>query len=142
MCEGIEFVEDIASLEGIESVQDFVIEKISLEQYLEQFDPKIQDILRRAYGDHLETMPQAFDGLKIEPQEFMERLLNIRLTRSQELILKRVGITTGIPVSTQEVADEFGCTVERVRAIELRFMRRREFIRRRRMRDFLDSIGL
>ena len=41
MCEGIEFVEDIASLEGIESVEDFVIEKISLEQYLEQFHPKI-----------------------------------------------------------------------------------------------------
>lgn len=53
----------------------------------------------------------------------LELLLKLKDVKSQKIILMRYGIATGLPMTPEEVANEFEMTRERVRQIESEFLR-------------------
>ena len=101
-----------------------IIEKITLEGYIKQFDPEIQAIFHNVYGKSLEAMPQDLLQSNLSMDRFLEGLLSMNSTRSQKMILMRLGFVTGKPMTLQEVAEVLGITRERIRQIESTFMRR------------------
>ena len=113
-----------------------IIEKITLEGYIKQFDPEIQDIFHNAYGKSLEAMPQNLLQSNLSMDRFLEGLLSLNSTRSQKIILMRFGFVNGKLMTLQEVADVLGITRERIRQIESMFMRR--FYSRMRRKKLID----
>lgn len=114
-----------------------IIEKITLEGYIKQFDPEIQNIFHNVYGRSLEAMPQNLLQSNLSMDRFMEGLLRLNGARSQKIILMRLGFVTGKPMTLQEVAEALGIKRERVRQIESMFMRRfRSHVRRRKLIDY------
>lgn len=114
-----------------------IIEKITLEGYIKQFDPEIQNIFHNVYGRSLEAMPQNLLQSNLSVDRFMEGLLSLNGARSQKIILMRLGFVTGKPMTLQEVAEALGIKRERVRQIESMFMRRfRSHVRRRKLIDY------
>lgn len=114
-----------------------IIEKITLEGYIKQFAPEIQDIFHNVYGKSLEAMPQNLLQSNLSMDRFMESLLSLNSTRSQKIVLMRLGFATGKPMTLQEVAEALGIKRERVRQIESMFMRRlRSHTRRKKLIDY------
>lgn len=101
-----------------------IIEKVTLEEHIKKFDPEIQNIFYDAYGSSLEAMPQNLLQSNVSMDRFLEVLLNLNNVRSQKIILMRIGFATGSTMTLQEVAEALGITRERVRQIEIMFIRR------------------
>ena len=105
-----------------EIFEDAILAKLSIEKYIKEFDPEIQQILYKSYGKNLEDLPKEFlnscDGI----EKILEQLLKLGNTTSQKIILMRFGIMIGTPMMLEEVAKELGITRERVRQIESRFL--------------------
>lgn len=114
-----------------------IIEKITLEGYIKQFDPEIQDIFKNVYGRSLEAMSQNLLQSNLSMDRFLEGLLSLNSVRSQKIILMRLGFVTGKPMTLQEVAEVLGITRERIRQIEIMFMRKfRSHVRRKKLIDY------
>lgn len=114
-----------------------IIERITLEEYIKQFDPEIQNIFHNVYGRSLEAMPQNLLQSNLSMDRFLEGLLSLNSTRSQKIILMRLGFVTGKAMTLQEVAEVLGITRERIRQIESTFMRRfRSHARRKKLIDY------
>lgn len=101
-----------------------IIGRITLETYISDFDPEIQNIFFNAYGKNLESMPEALLQTNISMELFLESLLKLTNTKAQMLILMRLGFVSGTPMTIQETAEELNITRERVRQIESSFLRR------------------
>lgn len=102
--------------------EDEIIEILTLEEYIEKFDPEIRNIFYNAYGKSLEAMPHNLLQLNLSMDRFLEGLLGLNNVRSQIIILMRFGFVTGSSMTLQEVAEALGITRERVRQIESMFM--------------------
>ena len=118
-----------------------IIEKITLEEYIKQFDSEIRHIFYNTYGKSLEAMPQNLLQSNLSMNRFLEGLLNLNNVRSQKIILMRFGFITGSTMTLEEVAKALGITRERVRQIESMFIRRfRSHVRRARsISDFYNK---
>lgn len=117
-----------------------IIEKITLEGYIKQFAPEIQDIFHNVYGKSLEAMPQNLLQSNLSMDRFMESLLSLSSTRAQKIVLMRLGFVTGKPMTLQEVAEILGIKREWVRQIESMFMRRfRSHVRRKKLIDYYQN---
>lgn len=117
-----------------------IIEKITLEGYIKQFDPEIQDIFHNVYGKSLEAMPQNLMQSNLSMDRFLERLLDMKNVRSQKIILMRLGFVTGLPMTLEEVAEALGLTRERIRQIESMFLRRvRPHARRMKLSEYYNK---
>ena len=101
-----------------------IIEKVTLEDYIKQFDPEIQNILYNTYGSSLEAMLQNMPQTNLSPDRFLERLLKMDNVRNQRIILMRFGFVTGSAMTLQEVAEALDIPRERVRQVESMFLRR------------------
>lgn len=121
--------------------EDEMIERLTLEEYIEKFDPEIRNIFYNAYGKSLEAIPQNLLQSNLSMDRFFEGLLKMNNVRSQKIILMRFGFVTGSPMALEEVAEELGITRERVRQIESMFMGRfRSHARRRKpISDFYNK---
>ena len=121
-----------------QTFEDAILDKIELEERLAALNPEIQTIFYDAYGEHLENIPLAFSHPNLQTEFLLERLSNLSSIKLQKVMLMRLGITTGTPMTLEEVANEFGTTRERIRQIESKFFkRRRPLTRRKRLKDFL-----
>ena len=118
--------------------EEEIIEKIILAEYISRFDPEIQTIFYDAYGKTLEAMPHTLLQSDLPMERFFEYLLMLKNPQSQRLILMRLGIVSGTPMTLQEIAEELGITRERVRQVENIFRRRMRPPARhtKRIRDF------
>ena len=117
-----------------------IIEKITLEGYIKQFDSEIQNIFYNVYGKSLEAIPQNLLQSNLSMDRFLEGLLSLNNVRSQKIILMRLGIVTGSTMTLQEVAEAFGITRERVRQIESIFIGRfRSHARRKRLNEYYNG---
>lgn len=117
-----------------------IIEKITLEGYIKQFDSEIQCIFYNVYGKSLEAIPQNLLQSNLSMDRFLEGLLSLNNVRSQKIILMRLGIVTGSTMTLQEVAEAFGITRERVRQIESMFIGRfRSNARRKRLNEYYNG---
>mgnify|MGYP003306600151 CR=1 FL=1 len=117
-----------------------IIEKITLEGYIKQFDSEIQNIFYNVYGKSLEAIPQNLLQSNLSMDRFLEGLLSLNNVRSQKIILMRLGIVTGSTMTLQEVAEAFGITRERVRQIESMFIGRfRSHARRKRLNEYYNG---
>ena len=117
-----------------------IIEKITLEGYIKQFDSEIQNIFYNVYGKSLEAIPQNLLQSNLSMDRFLEGLLSLNNVRSQKIILMRLGIGTGSTMTLQEVAEAFGITRERVRQIESMFIGRfRSHARRKRLNEYYNG---
>lgn len=105
-------------------IENKIIEKITLEEYIKQFDPEIRDIFYGAYGRSFETLPQNLLQANLPMERFLKGLLNLNNVRSQKIILMRLGFVTGSTMTLEGVAEVLGITRERVRQIESMFLRR------------------
>ena len=101
-----------------------IIEKITLEGYIKQFDPEIQVIFHNLYGKSLEAMPQNLLQSNLSMDRFLKGLLNLNNVRSQKIILMRLGFVTGSTMTLEEVSKALCITRERARQIESMFIRR------------------
>ena len=101
-----------------------IIGRITLETYISDFDPEIQNIFFNAYGKNLESMPEALLQTNVSMELFLESLLKLTNTKAQMLILMRLGFVSGTPMTIQETAEKLEITRERVRQIESSFLRR------------------
>lgn len=101
-----------------------IIEKITLEEYIKQFNPEIRNIFYDAYGKSLEAMPQNLPQANLSMDRFLEGLLNLNNVRFQKIILMRFGFVTGSTMTLEEVSKALGITREKVRQIESMFIRR------------------
>ena len=106
-----------------EIFEDAILAKLSIEKYIKEFDPEIQQVLYNSYGKNLEDLPKEFLNSNDGIGKILEQLLRLGNTMSQKIILMRFGIMTGTPMTLDEVAKELGITRERVRQIESRFLR-------------------
>ncbi len=106
------------------NLEDEIIEKVDLQEYIKKFDPEIQNILYSAYGKNMEAMPKEVSHPHMKMEMLLQQLLKLNNVKSQKIILMRFGIATGQAMTLEEVANEFGMTRERVRMIESRFLRR------------------
>ena len=106
-----------------EILEDAIITKLSIEKYIKEFAPEIQQILYKSYGKNLEALPKEFLNSGDGTEKVLEQLLKLGNTTSQKIILMRFGIMTGTPMTLEEVAKELGMTRERVRQIESKFLR-------------------
>ena len=122
------------------NLEDVIVEKISTEQLIKQFDPEIQNILYRAYGTELESLPERIND-QIGMAAVLEVLLKLSDARMQRMILMRFGIETGSPMTLEKVAEKLGVTRERIRQVESKFLRlgHRPLRRGKRLIDFLDE---
>lgn len=117
-----------------------IIEKITLEGYIKQFDSEIQNIFYNVYGKSLEAIPQNLLQSNLSMDRFLEGLLSLNNVRSQKNILMRLGIVTGSTMTLQEVAEALGITRERVRQIESMFIGRfRSHARRKRLNEYYNG---
>ena len=117
-----------------------IIEKITLEGYIKQFDSEIQNIFYNVYGKSLEAIPQNLLQSNLSMDRFLEGLLSLNNVRSQKIILMRLGIVTGSTMTLQEVAEAFGITRERVRQIESMIIGRfRSHARRKRLNEYYNG---
>lgn len=117
-----------------------IIEKITLEGYIKQFDSEIQNIFYNVYGKSLEAIPQNLLQSNLSMDRFLEGLLSLNNVRSQKIILMRLGIVTGSTMTLQEVAEALGITRERVRQIESMFIGRfRSHARRKRLNEYYNG---
>lgn len=105
-------------------LENEISEKITLEEYIRQFDPEIRNIFYDAYGRSLEAMPRNLLQSNLSMDRFLEGLRNLNNVRSQKIILMRFGFVTGSTMTLQEVAEALGITRERVRQIESMYIRR------------------
>ena len=101
-----------------------IIERVTIEECIQKFDPEIRNIFYDAYGRSLEAIPQKLLQSNLSMDRFLEGLLKLNNVRSQKIILMRFGFVTGSVMSLQEVAEALGITRERVRQIESMFMGR------------------
>ncbi len=70
----------------------------------------------------------------------IEKLLNTLTTREQEILRLRFGFDNGIPKSLDEIAIIFGLSVERIRQIEAKALRKlRRPSRSKILKDYLDN---
>lgn len=114
-----------------------IIERVTIEECIKKFDPEIRNIFYDAYGRSLEAMPQNLLQSNLSMDRFLEGLLSLNSTRSQKIILMRLGFVNGKPMTLQEVAEVLGITRERIRQIESMFMRRfRSHVRRKKLIDY------
>ena len=119
------------------NMEDILIEKESIREKLNRFEPEIQEILLNRYGT--ENMPKDFVG-GIEMEQALDYLHGLRNTQHQKLILMRVGIVTGTPMTLEEITEYFGITKERARQIESRFFRHHiRAKRRKRLIEYLEE---
>ena len=100
-----------------------IIEKITLEGYIKQFNPEIQVIFHNLYGKSLEAMPQNLLQSNLSMDRFLKGLLNLNNVRSQKIILMRFGFVTGSTMTLEEVSKALCITRERARQIESMFIR-------------------
>lgn len=101
-----------------------IIERVTLEECIQKFDPEIQRIFYDAYGESLEALPQSLLQSSLSMDRFLKELLSLNNVRSQKIILMRLGFVTGSTMILQEVAEALGISRERVRQIESMFLQR------------------
>lgn len=118
--------------------EDEIIEKITLEGYISQFDPNIQTVFFDVYGKKLEAISLDLLPSNLTLERFLKCLLMLKDVESQMLVLMRLGFVSGTPMTLQEVGEMLGITRERVRQIESKFIRLVRLPKRRakRIRDF------
>lgn len=118
--------------------EDEIIEKITLEGYISQFDPNIQTVIFDVYGKKLEAISRELLPSNLSMERFLACLLTLNDVKSQMLILMRLGFVSGTPMTLQEVGETLGITRERVRQIESKFIRglRPSKRRNKHIRDF------
>jgi len=120
--------------------EEEILTKLSIREYINKFDPEIQAIFHNSYGKNLEAFPKELLSPGSRTEYILEQLLKLGTIRSQKLILMRMGIVTGTPMTLEEVANELEITRERVRQIESMFFRRcRPHIRRKKLIDYLND---
>lgn len=139
--EAADFVgKDVLEMNENLNLEDVIIEKVSVDQLVKQFQPEIRDILYLAYGTKLEALPERINN-EIGMESLLETLLKLNDPRMQRMILMRFGIETGSPMTLEEVAERFGVTRERVRQVESKFLRlgHRPLRRRKSLADFLNE---
>ena len=101
----------------MDEIDSKALEKITIQEYISQFDPEIRDILYNAYGKYLEGSPR-------DMALFLEVLLSLRNPRTQKILLMRLGVVTGSPMTPEEVAQALRITRQRVCQIENMAIRR------------------
>lgn len=117
--------------------EDEIIDRITIKECIQKFDPEIQTIFYNAYGKDLEAIQKELLQVVPHAEDLLEKLLDHGNVRTQKIILMRLGIVTGTPMTLDEVANEFGITRERVRQIEnMVFRKRRPLIRSKKISDF------
>lgn len=117
-----------------------IIEKVTLQEYIRQFDSEIRKIFYNAYGKSLESIPQNLLQSNLSMDRFLEGLLKLNNVRSQKIILMRFGFVTGSPMALEEVAEALGITRERVRQIESMFIGRfRSHARRKKLNEYYNG---
>lgn len=117
--------------------EDEIIDRITIKECIQKFDPEIQTIFYNAYGKDLEAIQKELLQVVPHAEDLLEKLLDHGNVRTQKIILMRLGIVTGTPMTLDEVANEFGITKERVRQIEnMVFRKRRPLIRSKKISDF------
>lgn len=117
-------------------MKDVIFEEISIQEKIRQFAPDIQEIFYKAFDSRLEALPVMSDS-GIETEYIVDMLLDLK-SRDQKLLLMRMGIVTGKPITMEEVAEILGITKARVKQIENKFLRKvAAFIKRR--KQMVDS---
>ena len=117
--------------------EDEIIGRITIKECIQKFDPEIQSIFYNAYGRNLETIQKELLCVIPHAEDLLQKLLDHGNVRTQKIILMRLGIVTGTPMTLDEVASEFGITRERVRQIEnLVFRKHRPLTRSKKISDF------
>lgn len=106
-------------------IEDDVFNDLSAEDYIRQLDPEIQAIFYNTYGENLETLPSGFLNNRFQTIELLERLMTLTSRRFQKVILYRLGVVTGTPMSAIDAASEFGIPKDRILEIEGMFLRKR-----------------
>ncbi|MBR5800872.1 MAG: hypothetical protein IKY23_12520 [Lachnospiraceae bacterium] len=120
--------------------EDEILEKTLIAEYISKFSPEIRDVFYASYGKNLEALPQEMLKRDVKMDEFLKRILEVRKKDAQKVILLRVGILTGTPMTLQVVGDTLGISREKVRLIESNFIRRRlPLIRHKKLVDYLDD---
>lgn len=104
--------------------EETMIESIVLKAYIRQFSPGVRDIFYNAWGKALEAIPAQLLSPDAGMERFLEELLALNSERSQRILLMRLGIATGCPMSLTEIAAVLGITPERVRQTEHMFFSR------------------
>lgn len=113
--------------------------RIRIKEQINQFEPVIQEIFYSAYGLELEALPEQLNS-EISMEYILDLLLDLK-TRDQKLILMRLGVATGVPMTLEEIADVFGITTGRAKFIESKFLRRASLPlkKRKKLADFLEE---
>lgn len=120
-------------------LEDEFIEEVDFRNYVKKLKPEIQQIFYQAYGEDLKSMPEAFTTIGISMEHLLECLSRRGTVRQQKLILMRLGVISGTPMTLQEVSNEFGITRERARQIERYILRTpSHLVRRKKLKDFLE----
>lgn len=120
--------------------EDEILAKVSIEECIRKFDPEIQAIFHNAYGRDLEAIQNELLRVIPHAEDVLEILSGHGNVRTQKIILMRLGIVTGTPMTLDEVANEFGITRERVRQIENMIFRKcRPLTRSKKISDYYNS---
>ena len=126
--------------ESNRTLEDTVITKTTVKEYLDKFDPEIQKIFFNLFGENLDAFPEELLHRERQTEEILQQLLKLGDSTSQKVILMRFGLVTGTPMTEEEVSKKLGITRERIRQIESKFLRKpRHLTRRKKLVDYLND---
>lgn len=141
MCTNMEFEIEVTEIEvtdiEVTDIEEETVSTIGIKKYLEMVSPEIREMFVQAYGDDVDA---AFTGNPEKKQQVENLLLVLSelRPREQKVIALRFGIFSGKPMTLEEIAKEFGITIERIRQIEGKAFRGYYPHRSRKLRDFLE----
>ena len=98
------------------------------EEFVQRLDREIQEILYRAFGQNLETLPleSILPGLKTK--SFFEQLSKLRTVEQQKIVLMRLGLFGGERMKLEQIEKELGISRQRARETVGMFLRRAQRI--------------
>ncbi|MBP3592337.1 MAG: hypothetical protein J6K14_07625 [Clostridia bacterium] len=98
------------------------------EEFVQRLDREIQEILYRAFGQNLETLPleSILPGLKTK--SFFEQLSKLRTVEQQKILLMRLGLFGGERMKLEQIEKELGISRQRARETVGMFLRRAQRI--------------
>ena len=104
-------------------LEEETVETLDIKACLEMVAPEIKEMFCQTYGADVETVFEN-DSEKKQQMEYFLQLLTELNPREQKVIVMRLGVFSGNPMSIEDVAKEFGVVKERISQIESKAIRK------------------